>query len=136
VRQLLLSKLPRDSLAAQIDDYLRAEGRVEALILAAHDGTRNWHPSQLAGLQAEFQRLDRRRRDLYDAADRQESFINLTPALRAMIKTCGENPDVGALLITGAGTAFCAGGNVKGMGAHRDKKKLERSPTCRSGSAS
>src|ERR1700687_3194081 len=49
----------------------------------------------------------------------------LTPALRTMIKTCGENPDVGALLITGAGTAFCAGGNVKGMGAHRDKKKLE-----------
>jgi enoyl-CoA hydratase/carnithine racemase len=52
---------------------------------------------------------------------------NLTPALRRMIKACGENPDVGALLITGAGTAFCAGGNVKGMGAHRDKKKLEMS---------
>lgn len=51
----------------------------------------------------------------------------LTPALRAMIKTCGENPDVGALLLTGAGTAFCAGGDVKGMGAHRDKKKLEMS---------
>jgi enoyl-CoA hydratase/carnithine racemase len=52
---------------------------------------------------------------------------NLTPALRTMIKTCGENPDVGALLITGAGTAFCAGGDVKGMGAHRDKKKTEMS---------
>jgi enoyl-CoA hydratase/carnithine racemase len=51
----------------------------------------------------------------------------LSPALRAMIKTCGENPDVGVLLITGAGNAFCAGGNVKGMGAHRDKKKLEMS---------
>ncbi len=51
----------------------------------------------------------------------------LTPALRNMIRTCGENPDVGALLLTGAGTAFCAGGNVKGMGAHRDKKKLEMS---------
>src|SRR6202140_3358746 len=49
----------------------------------------------------------------------------LTPALRTMIKTCGENPEVGVLLITGAGTAFCAGGNVKGMGAHRDKKRLE-----------
>jgi enoyl-CoA hydratase/carnithine racemase len=49
----------------------------------------------------------------------------LTPALRTMIRTCGENPDVGVLLITGAGKAFCAGGNVKGMGAHRDKKKLE-----------
>src|SRR3954451_10826242 len=52
---------------------------------------------------------------------------DLTPALRTMIKTCGENPEIGALLITGAGTAFCAGGNVKGMGAHRDKKKLEMS---------
>jgi enoyl-CoA hydratase/carnithine racemase len=48
----------------------------------------------------------------------------LTPALRNMIKLCGENPDVGVLLITGAGTAFCAGGNVKAMGAHRDQKKL------------
>src|ERR1700716_1408732 len=53
---------------------------------------------------------------------------HLTPALRTMIKTCGESPDVGALLITGAGTAFCAGGNVKGMGgAHRDQKKPEMS---------
>jgi enoyl-CoA hydratase/carnithine racemase len=52
---------------------------------------------------------------------------DLTAALRTMIKTCGENPEVGALLITGAGTAFCAGGNVKRMGAHRDKKMLEMS---------
>src|SRR6201997_527101 len=52
---------------------------------------------------------------------------NLTPALRAMIRTCGENPDVGALLITGAGTAFCSGGDVKGMGAHRDPKRLAMS---------
>jgi len=52
---------------------------------------------------------------------------HLTPALRTMIRTCGENPEVGALLITGAGQAFCAGGNVKGMGAHRDQKKLEMS---------
>src|SRR6201747_3262364 len=51
----------------------------------------------------------------------------LTPALRGMIKTCGENPEVGALLITGAGTAFCAGGNVKGMGPHREQKKLDMS---------
>ena len=52
---------------------------------------------------------------------------NLTPALRTMIRTCGENPEVGALLITGAGEAFCAGGDVKGMGAHRDPKKLAMS---------
>src|SRR5262252_89799 len=47
----------------------------------------------------------------------------LTPALRTMIRTCGENPQVGAIIITGAGTAFCSGGNVKGMGAHRDPKR-------------
>ncbi|WOH81308.1 enoyl-CoA hydratase [Bradyrhizobium sp. BEA-2-5] len=52
---------------------------------------------------------------------------NLTPALRTMIRTCGEDPGVGALLLTGAGEAFCAGGNVKGMGAHRDKAKLDMS---------
>src|SRR3954466_15194506 len=52
---------------------------------------------------------------------------NLTPALRTMIRSCGENPDVGVLLLTGAGKAFCAGGDVKGMGANRDKKKLDMS---------
>ena len=52
---------------------------------------------------------------------------SLTPALRSMIRTCGESGDVGVLLITGAGDAFCAGGNVKGMGAHRDKTKLAMS---------
>src|SRR5579859_3152009 len=51
----------------------------------------------------------------------------LSPALRRMIKSCGDNPDVGAVLVTGAGTAFCAGGDVKGMGAHRDPKKLAMS---------
>ncbi|WP_420968338.1 enoyl-CoA hydratase [Bradyrhizobium sp. B120] len=51
----------------------------------------------------------------------------LTPALRTMIRTCGENPEVGVLLVTGAGKAFCAGGNVKGMGANRDPKRLEMS---------
>ena len=51
----------------------------------------------------------------------------LTPAWRNMIKVCGENRDVGVLLLTGAGTAFCAGGNVKGMGANRDKAKLAMS---------
>jgi enoyl-CoA hydratase/carnithine racemase len=42
----------------------------------------------------------------------------LTPALRRMIKQCGDDPRVGALLITGAGNAFCAGGDVKGMGSN------------------
>lgn len=45
----------------------------------------------------------------------------LTPALRRMIRQCGEDPRVGALLITGAGTAFCAGGDVKGMGNNSAK---------------
>ena len=47
---------------------------------------------------------------------------HLTPALRRMIKQCGDDPNVGALLITGAGTAFCAGGDVKGMGNNASKK--------------
>jgi len=42
----------------------------------------------------------------------------LTPALRRMIKLCGDDLRVGALLITGAGNAFCAGGDVKGMGGN------------------
>jgi enoyl-CoA hydratase/carnithine racemase len=40
----------------------------------------------------------------------------LTPALRKLIKRFGEEAQVGAILITGAGDAFCAGGDVKGMG--------------------
>jgi enoyl-CoA hydratase/carnithine racemase len=45
----------------------------------------------------------------------------LTPALRRMIRQCDEDSRVGALLITGAGTAFCAGGDVKGMGSNSAK---------------
>src|ERR1700724_516661 len=60
-------------------------------------------------------------------AARNSLSDHLTPALRAMIKTCGENPEVGVLLITGAGSAFCSGGDVKGMGANRDPKRLAMS---------
>jgi enoyl-CoA hydratase/carnithine racemase len=49
---------------------------------------------------------------------------HLTPALRRMIKQCGDDPGVGALLITGAGNAFCAGGDVKGMGSNSNKKEM------------
>ena len=49
---------------------------------------------------------------------------HLTPALRRMIKQCGDEPGVGALLITGAGTAFCAGGDVKGMGSNSSKVEV------------
>jgi enoyl-CoA hydratase/carnithine racemase len=52
---------------------------------------------------------------------------HLTPALRRMIKQCGDDPKVGALLITGTGNAFCAGGDVKGMGSNatRAEKTFE-----------
>jgi enoyl-CoA hydratase/carnithine racemase len=48
----------------------------------------------------------------------------LTPALRHMIKQCGDDPKVGALLITGAGNSFCAGGDVKGMGGNSTKAEV------------
>src|SRR5215471_1473533 len=48
----------------------------------------------------------------------------LTPALRAQIKERGEDPDVGAILITGAGTAFCSGGDVKSMGGRSARTQL------------
>ncbi len=41
----------------------------------------------------------------------------LTTALRRQIHDRGRDAAVGALLLTGAGAAFCAGGDVKGMGA-------------------
>jgi enoyl-CoA hydratase/carnithine racemase len=48
----------------------------------------------------------------------------LTPALRTQIQERGADPQVGALLITGAGTAFCSGGDVKGMGDRSAKKDM------------
>ena len=45
----------------------------------------------------------------------------LTPALRRVIRQCGDDSSVGALLITGAGAAFCAGGDVKSMGSNPAK---------------
>jgi enoyl-CoA hydratase/carnithine racemase len=40
----------------------------------------------------------------------------LSPALRELLPKLAADPDVRSVLITGAGTAFCAGGDVKGMG--------------------
>ena len=48
----------------------------------------------------------------------------LTPALRTTIKERSEDPNVGTLLITGAGTAFCAGGDVKGMAQSNPKVEM------------
>lgn len=46
----------------------------------------------------------------------------LSPALRRTIAAFGADPEVGALLLSGAGGAFCAGGDVKGMGAGASRK--------------
>ena len=40
----------------------------------------------------------------------------LTPALREVVRRAADAPEVRCLVVTGAGTAFCAGGDVKGMG--------------------
>jgi enoyl-CoA hydratase/carnithine racemase len=41
---------------------------------------------------------------------------DIRTGLRRMIPELGDNPDVGVVVLTGAGGAFCAGGDVKGMG--------------------
>lgn len=41
----------------------------------------------------------------------------LTPALRAILPELATRPDVGCIMLTGAGAAFCAGGDVKTFGA-------------------
>jgi enoyl-CoA hydratase/carnithine racemase len=40
----------------------------------------------------------------------------LSPALRTTIAELSASDEIGCVLLTGAGTAFCAGGDVKGMG--------------------
>lgn len=48
----------------------------------------------------------------------------LSPALRRMIRHCADDAGVGAVLITGSGKAFCAGGDVKSMGNASGKTNL------------
>ncbi len=45
---------------------------------------------------------------------------DLTAGLRRAIAWVTETPEVGAVLLTGAGSAFCSGGDVKAMGARND----------------
>jgi enoyl-CoA hydratase/carnithine racemase len=49
---------------------------------------------------------------------------HLTPALRRMVRQMGDDPAVGALLLTGAGSSFCSGGDVKGMGGASSSASL------------
>ena len=49
--------------------------------------------------------------------DKRNAFGDvLTPALRAVLLTLEDDGRCGAVVITGAGRAFCAGGDVSGMG--------------------
>ena len=53
---------------------------------------------------------------------------NLTPALRQTLLELETKREVGCILITGSGDAFCAGGDIGGMGgnASTNKEVLER----------
>lgn len=50
----------------------------------------------------------------------------LTKALGQAIRWAGEDDDVGAVLLTGAGKAFCSGGDVKAMGQRPDAHSPRR----------
>ncbi|HAC81134.1 MAG: enoyl-CoA hydratase-related protein [Candidatus Binatia bacterium] len=50
----------------------------------------------------------------------------LSPALREMIATLSEDARVRAVVLTGAGAAFCAGGDVKGMGGRTKREDVPR----------
>jgi enoyl-CoA hydratase/carnithine racemase len=50
----------------------------------------------------------------------------LSPALRTTIAELSASDEIGCVLLTGAGTAFCAGGDVKGMGAGARKDEQPR----------
>ena len=53
---------------------------------------------------------------------------HLTPALRQTLLDLETKREVGCILITGSGDAFCAGGDIGGMGgnASKDEEVLER----------
>jgi 2-(1,2-epoxy-1,2-dihydrophenyl)acetyl-CoA isomerase len=47
-------------------------------------------------------------------------------ALCEALPRLGMDPDVGAIVLTGAGRAFCAGGDVRGMAARKERTFEER----------
>jgi len=51
----------------------------------------------------------------------------LSPALRRLLPRLGDDPEVRCVLLTGAGSAFCAGGDVKGMGNRSGASAAPRS---------
>ena len=55
---------------------------------------------------------------------------NLTPALRAILLELETDTRVGCVMITGAGNAFCAGGDISGMGSGSSRSKpIDRPPS-------
>ncbi len=53
----------------------------------------------------------------------------LTGALRKAIAWAAQSPDIGALLLTGAGSAFCSGGDVKAMGKRSTSAAKAKPPS-------
>jgi len=52
----------------------------------------------------------------------------LTPALRKKISELNGDSRIRSLIITGAGDAFCAGGDIKSMNSDKDKVWTEKKP--------
>lgn len=61
-------------------------------------------------------------------ADRNALSDRSAPSLRRMITSYATDNGARAVLISGAGEIFCAGGKVKGMGGHRSTKHLPHLP--------
>ena len=51
----------------------------------------------------------------------------ITPALREILLVLEARPDVGCVMLTGAGDAFCSGGDVTGMGGGASGEARKRS---------